>query len=110
MGKKLPAMNDSLKTDEYLVQGCQSRVWLYSELDNEGRILLQADSDALIVKGLVSIILHVYHTATPSEILNTPPEFMKNLGLETHLSPSRANGLRAMIQKIVILALAYSRK
>lgn len=109
MGKKLPSLDESLKTETNLVKGCQSQVWLHSELSKEGRVLLQADSDALIVKGLVSIILYIYNTATPKEILTTPPEFMKSLGLETHLSPSRANGLRAMIQKIVMMAMMYQK-
>jgi cysteine desulfuration protein SufE len=110
MGKKLPKMEESFKVDSNLIKGCQSQVWLHSELNSLGQVLLQADSDALIVKGLVSIILHVYNTAMPNEILSTPPEFMKTLGLETHLSPSRANGLRAMIQKIVMIAMSYQRK
>jgi cysteine desulfuration protein SufE len=109
MGKKLPTMTEAFKIEANLVKGCQSQVWLHAELNTQGQVLLQADSDALIVKGLVSIILHVYNTATPKEILSTPPEFMKNLGLETHLSPSRANGLRAMVQKIVMLAMGYER-
>jgi cysteine desulfuration protein SufE len=110
MGKKLPPLDDAFKIETNIVKGCQSQVWLHSELNPQGQVLLKADSDALIVKGLVSIILHVYNTATPEEILSTPPEFMKSLGLESHLSPSRANGLRAMIQKIVMQAMAYERK
>jgi cysteine desulfuration protein SufE len=110
LGKKLPKMDESLKTNENLVKGCQSQVWLDIRLNSDGQVIIQADSDALIVKGLVSIVLYVYNTATPKEILSTPPEFMKNLGLETHLSPSRANGLRAMIQKIVMFVVESQKK
>lgn len=110
MGKHLPVMDSALKIESNLIRGCQSQVWLISEITKDGQVLFRADSDALIVKGLVSIILYVYNTATPNEILNTPPEFLKTLGLETHLTPSRANGLRAMVQKIIMKALEYERK
>jgi cysteine desulfuration protein SufE len=110
MGKQMAPMDESLKTENNLVKACQSQVWLYSELNNKRQMVLQADSDALIVKGLVSIILYVYHGATPHEVLNTPPEFLKTLGLESHLTPSRANGLKGMVQKIIMQALEYERK
>lgn len=105
LGKKLPELDSSFKTEDNLVKGCQSQVWLVLELNKEGRVQLKADSDALIVKGLVALILQIYNNSLPSEILTTPPQFLKSLGLDTHLSPSRANGLRAMIQRIVMFAV-----
>lgn len=107
LGKKLSPLPDDLKVPDNIVKGCQSQVWLVAQLDNQGLMHLKADSDALIVKGLVAIILHVYNESKPSEVLSTPPQFLKTLGLDTHLSPSRANGLRSMIQKIIYFAMAF---
>lgn len=110
LGKKLPSLDEQFKIEDNLIRGCQSQVWLVAELDPQGKIRLKADSDALIVKGLVALILNIYDNSKPSEVLTTPPQFLKNLGLETHLSPSRANGLRAMIQKIIFYAVAFDHK
>lgn len=107
LGKKLPALPESLKIEGNKVKGCQSQVWLHAELTPEGKVRFQADSDALIVKGLIAVLLEVYSDATPSEILHFPPAFLKELGFEGNLSPSRSNGLHAMLQQIRNYAIAY---
>lgn len=107
MGKKLPPFPEVHRTEENKIKGCQSQVWFHAELSKENCVLFQADSDALIVKGLVALVLAVYSSATPDEILATSPEFFKTLGLSSHLSPSRANGLNAMLKQIHNYALAY---
>lgn len=107
MGKALPEMPENLKTEQNSVKGCQSQVWLSASLNNQGQMVLQGDSDALIVKGLVGLLLQVYSGATPSEVLATPPTFLKALGFEGNLSPSRANGLHAMLKQIKLYATAF---
>lgn len=107
MGKTLPEMPENLKTEQNIVKGCQSQVWLHASLTEQGHVLLHGDSDALIVKGLVSLLLNVYSGASPSDILATPPEFLKALGFEGNLSPSRANGLHAMLKQIKLYATAF---
>jgi cysteine desulfuration protein SufE len=107
IGKALPEMAENLKTEQNIVKGCQSQVWLHAALNDQGQVMLQGDSDALIVKGLVALLLAVYSGATPEEILATPPEFLKALGFEGNLSPSRANGLHAMLKQIKNYALAF---
>ncbi|HPI40871.1 MAG TPA: SufE family protein [Pseudobdellovibrionaceae bacterium] len=107
MGKTLPPMEDSLKTEENLVQGCQSKVWLQASVDDKKNVIFRADGDALIVKGLVALLVKVYSNSTPDEIMNTPPSFIKALGFEGNLSPSRSNGLFAMIKQIKIYATAF---
>lgn len=107
MGRALPVMPENLKVEQNIVKGCQSQVWLAANLNDQGQVILQGDSDALIVKGLVSLLLYVYSGATPSEILATPPEFLKALGFEGNLSPSRANGLHSMLKQIKLYATAF---
>lgn len=107
MGRAMPAMSDVLKTEENKVKGCQSQVWLHAHLDEKGLVHFQGDSDALIVKGLVAVLLQVYSGVTPSEILNSPPDFLKHLGFEGNLSPSRANGLHSMLKQIRNYAVAF---
>lgn len=107
MGKSLPEMPSDLKTEQNIVKGCQSQVWLSASLSDGGKVQLQGDSDALIVKGLVSLLLNVYSDSSPSEILSTPPDFLKALGFEGNLSPSRANGLHAMLKQIKLYATAF---
>ncbi len=106
-GRALPELPESLRTEEAKVKGCQSQVWLHSTLTPEGRVLLQGDSDALIVRGLVAILLKIYSGSTPDDILKTPPDFLQELGFAGNLSPSRANGLHAMIKQIRMFATAY---
>ncbi|MNK08133.1 Cysteine desulfuration protein SufE [compost metagenome] len=107
LGKSLPEMPADLKTEQNIVKGCQSQVWLSASLNEQGEMIIQGDSDALIVKGLVGLLLKVYSGATPAEVLNTPPEFLKALGFEGNLSPSRANGLHSMLRQIKLYATAF---
>lgn len=106
-GKKLEPMPQELYDEKYKVRGCQSQVWLHAGLTPDKRIELKGDSDALIVKGLVALLLEVYSDATPDEILSASPQFLKELGFESHLSPSRANGLYAMLKQILYYATAF---
>lgn len=108
MGRQLAEMPDEFKTEENKVRGCQSQVWLHAQLSDQGKVLLQGDSDAMIVKGLVALLLRVYSGASPQDILETPPAFLKSLGFESHLSPSRANGLHAMLKQIRLYATAFA--
>jgi cysteine desulfuration protein SufE len=107
LGKSLPAMDESLKTEQNIVKGCQSQVWLHASLDNQGHMILQGDSDALIVKGLVGLLLKIYSGSSPADVLMTPPEFLKALGFEGNLSPSRSNGLHSMLKQIKLYAAAF---
>lgn len=106
-GKKLPALPPELHDEKYKVKGCQSQVWLHAGLDGQGRVEFKGDSDALIVKGLVAVLLEAYSPATPDEILAAKTDFLKELGFEGHLSPSRANGLYAMLKQILYYATAF---
>lgn len=109
MGKKMPELPEELYKEEYKVKGCQSQVWLIPEL-KDGKVIFKADSDAAIVKGIISILVGVYSDATPDEILATKPDFLDTIGLRQHLSMSRANGLSSMIKQISMYALAYKTK
>ncbi len=108
MGKELPDLDASLKTEEAKVKGCQSQVWLHAQKNSEGKIIFQGDSDALLVKGLVALLLKIYSGSTPQEILTTPPDFLKAIGFEGNLSPSRANGLFSMLKQIRFFAMAFA--
>jgi cysteine desulfuration protein SufE len=107
MGKALPPMDPVHQTEDNKVKGCQSQVWLTVKLQDNKTLHFEADSDALIVKGLISLLLNVYQDLAPADILQTPPRFLADLGLESHLSPSRANGLQAMAKQIQYYATAY---
>lgn len=107
LGKNLPDMPADLKTEQNIVKGCQSQVWLSASLNDQGQMVLLGDSDALIVKGLVALLLKVYSGAAPAEVLQSPPEFLKALGFEGNLSPSRANGLHSMLKQIRLYATAF---
>ena len=100
-------MPDELKIDDLKVKGCQSQVWIKAELDENKNIILRGDSDALIVKGLVAIVLKVYSGESPATILKTEPLFLKEIGFDTGLSPSRSNGLFSMIKQIKYYATAF---
>lgn len=106
LGKEMPAMPVEFKTEQNKVKGCQSQVWLHAHLD-KGRMILFADSDASIVKGLIAVLLKVYSESTPDEVLTFKPTFIDELGLRQHLSMSRANGLNAMLKQISFYALAF---
>jgi cysteine desulfuration protein SufE len=109
MGKELAPMPEEYKTEANKVKGCQSQVWLFARL-HEGKVLYYGDSDASIVKGLVALILKVYHDASPAEILAFKPQFIDELGLRQHLSMSRANGLNAMLKQVQLYALAFAHQ
>lgn len=110
LGKSLAPMKEEHKIDENKVKGCQSQVWLFAELDSDKKVIFTADSDAAIVKGIVSILLQVYSGSTPSEIIATKPDFLDEIGLRQHLSMSRANGLSSMVKQISMYALAFKTK
>lgn len=116
LGKDLPLIAPEHKTDDNLVRGCQSRVWLAAEQRastplNAGPIVhFTGDSDAMITKGIVALLVRVYNDRTPQEILGASTEFIDRIGLRAHLSPNRANGLSAMIDQMKRYALAYSSK
>ena len=105
LGKELPAIDDSYRQDQYIIKGCQSKVWLYPELQ-DGKIFFKADSDALITKGLVSLMVKVLSGHTPKEILDTELYFIDEIGLKEHLSPTRANGLLSMVKQMKLYAIA----
>jgi cysteine desulfuration protein SufE len=106
IGKALPDLPDEKKTEDAKVKGCQSQVWMHAHMDH-GKIIFEADSDALLVRGLVALLVRVYSEASPQEILATPPEFVVRIGLESKLSPSRANGLFSMIKQMKYYAMAF---
>jgi cysteine desulfuration protein SufE len=109
LGKDLPLIAPEHKTDDNLVRGCQSRVWLAAE-PKEDLVHFTADSDAMITKGIVALLVRVYNDRTPQEILGASTEFIDRIGLREHLSPNRANGLSAMLDQMKRYALAYSSK
>ena len=100
LGRKLPVIPTEYQKDEYKLTGCQSTVFFVADKTDENMIEFRAQSDAAIVQGLIALILRVYSGRTSNEILNTSPDFLKQIGLDTHLSPTRKNGLGAMISKI----------
>ena len=106
LGKALPVFPEEFKTEQLKVRGCQSQVWLKADYKN-GKVEFIGDSDALLVRGLLAMILGVFSGATAREIVEAPLDFLKELGLETHLSPSRSNGVFAMIKQIKLYAQAF---
>lgn len=109
MGKSLPVIDPKHKTDNNLIHGCQSRVWLHAEHEN-GKIYFTADSDAVITRGIISLLVRVFDNRTPDEIINANLDFINTIGLTQHLSPTRSNGLASMIKQIKIYALAFKTK
>ena len=103
-------LDERYKTEQNLIDGCQSRVWLQADLTAEGRIHFQAESDALIVKGIVSLLIRVFDNQTPQDILGADLYFIDRIGLREHLSPTRSNGLVAMVKQMRMYALAFSSK
>ena len=104
LGKSLDSYPEDKRDEKYKVKGCQSQVWLYPEVRN-GRVFFYGDSDAVLVKGIVALLLNVYSDATPAEILATKPEFLQEVGITEHLSMNRSNGLAAMMKQIQMYAL-----
>lgn len=109
MGNDLDALDEQYKTSQNLIDGCQSRVWIQCNY-SDGQLYFQADSDALIVKGIIALLVQVLSGHTPQEILDTDLYFIDRIGLREHLSPTRSNGLLAMIKQIKAYALAYKTK
>lgn len=107
--KELPAMDSSLKQDQYIIKGCQSTVWLYPQF-NDGKLSFLADSDAIISKGLVALIVRVLSGHSPEEIRDADLYFIDKIGLKEHLSPTRSNGLLAMVKQIKLYAIALASK
>ena len=108
-GKSLPEMKEEFKKDENLIKGCQSKVWLHPSM-KEGKIYFDADSDAIITKGLASMIVKVFSGHSPKEIIDSELHFIEDIGLRDHLSPTRSNGLVSMLKQIKFYALAFQAK
>lgn len=109
LGNSLEKLDDKYKVEINLIEGCQSRVWLHSEY-KDGKIYFQAESDAVIVKGIIALLIKVLSGHTPDEIINTDLYFVEKIGLKEHLSPTRSNGLVSMIKQIRFYAMAYKAK
>lgn len=109
LGSEQQPLDEQYKTDSNLIEGCQSRVWLQADFI-DGKVEFRAESDALIVKGIVSLLVKVYSGHTPQEILDNEPYFVEAIGLREHLSPTRSNGLVAMIKQMRLYALAFKTK
>ncbi|MCD7899718.1 MAG: SufE family protein [Bacteroides sp.] len=109
LGYEQPSLNVNYKTEQNLIEGCQSRVWLQADY-KDGKIYFQAESDALIVKGIVALLIKVLSGHTPDEILNADLYFIDRIGLKEHLSPTRSNGLLSMIKQMRMYALAFKAK
>ncbi len=109
LGSEQQPLPAEYKTDNNLIEGCQSRVWLQADYV-DGKVFFRAESDALIVKGIVSLLIKVYSGRTPDEILENEPYFVEAIGLKEHLSPTRSNGLLAMIKQMRLYALAFKAK
>ena len=108
IGNEMTPIDAKYKVESNLIRGCQSRVWLHQEF-TDGKIVFEAESDALIVKGLVALLLRIYSDRTPKEILESEPRFIDEIGLRQHLSPTRSNGLLAMVKQMKLYALAYEK-
>ena len=108
LSKSMAKMEDDKKNDENLIKGCQSKVWLDAELKN-GKLKFQADSEAIITKGIIAILLQVFDNKSPKEIIESDVSFIEKIGLKEHLSPNRANGLYSMIKQIKFYAIAFSK-
>ena len=106
LGKSLPLIDESLKTEDKLIKGCQSKVWLNAELQND-KIIFTADSDAIITKGIIAILVRAFSNQKPQAILDANTDFIDEIGLKEHLSRTRANGLVSMIKQMKMYALAY---
>ena len=109
LGKDLPPIDEKKRTESYLIKGCQSKVWLDAEL-KDGKIFFSADSDAIITKGIVALLIQVLNERTPKEILESELYFIDKIGLKENLSPTRSNGLVSMVKQMRLFALAYQTK
>lgn len=109
LGKSLPLIDEQYKTEDNIIKGCQSKVWVHAD-ENEGKILFTADSDAILTKGIIAILVRAFSNQTPEAILEANTDFVDEIGLKEHLSPTRANGLVSMIKQIKMYALAFQTK
>lgn len=109
LGKNLPLIKEEFKVEENLIKGCQSKVWLQGE-QNEEKIIFTADSDAILTKGIIAILIRVFSNQTPKDIIDADMNFIDEIGLKEHLSPTRANGLVSMIKNIKMYALAFNTR
>ena len=109
MGKTLPMIDEKYKTDQYIISGCQSRVWLSAEMEN-GKVIFKADSDAIITKGIINLLIRVLSNQNPDDIIKTDLDFLNKIGLKEHLSPTRSNGLVSMIKQMKLYALVFKAK
>ena len=109
LGKSIPLIKENYKTDDNAIKGCQSKVWLFAELKNN-KILFSADSDAILTKGIIALLLRVFSNHTPQEILDADTSFIDEIGLKEHLSPTRSNGLVSMIKQMKYYALAIKNQ
>ena len=108
-GRNLDPLDEQYKVEENLVRGCQSQVWLHTQL-KDGKVIFEADSDAAITKGLVALMVRFYSNQKPDDIIATSPTFIKKIGMQEHLSPTRSNGLASMVKQMKIYAMAYKTK
>lgn len=106
LGKTLPLIDEQFKTEDHIIKGCQSKVWLHAEM-NEDQVEFTADSDAIITKGIIAILIRVFSGQHPKAIIESNTDFIDQIGLKEHLSPTRANGLVSMIKQIKMYAIAY---
>jgi cysteine desulfuration protein SufE len=109
LGNDLPELDPAYRTNEYLINGCQSKVWLHADLV-DGKLEFKADSDAIIVRGIVALLVKILNGRTPSEILDNELFFIDDIGLRQNLSPTRSNGLLAMVKKMRLYAMAYQAR
>lgn len=109
LGKDLPLIDEQYKTDQYLISGCQSQVWLHAEF-KDGKVVYTADSDAIITKGIIHLLIRVLSNQTPEAIINAQLTYIDRIGLKDHLSPTRSNGLASMIKQMKMYAVAFQIK
>ena len=109
LGKGLPIIEDQYKTEDNIIKGCQSKVWVHAE-EKDGKVIFSADSDAILTKGIIAILIRAFSNQTPAEILEANTDFVDEIGLKEHLSATRANGLVSMIKKIKMYALAFEAR
>ncbi len=106
LGKSLPLIDDQYKTESNVIKGCQSKVWVHAELKDD-KVFFTADSDAIITKGIIAILIRTFSNQSPKDIIDANTKFIDDIGLKEHLSPTRANGLVSMIKQLKIYAIAY---
>ncbi len=109
MGKDCPIIDAQYRNDNYLINGCQSRVWLHARLD-DGKVYFSADSDAVITKGIINLLIKVFSGQTPKDIMEADMSFLDEIGLKEHLSPTRSNGLLSMVKQMMLYAEVFNNK